>query len=297
MWEIISIILLLVFLEGILSIDNAAVLGAMVTHLPDDKPIPWPRSLQWLAAPAQKSLGNQQTAALKVGLLGAYIGRGLMLALAFIITKNVWILVLGSAYLFWLGLNHFAGLHRHAQSEKGSIKQIRTTGFWQTVFIIEMIDLAFSLDNVVVAIQIDPLQRWWVIGLGVGIGIVVMRFAAQIFGRLIAWEPNLEHAAFALLIVIGTETLLKHLAHIETPHWLKFVISLTVLLITVGMSRLAILRPIRSLLRLGLPIAAALDSVVSVILFPIRWLFGLLLLPFRARVVAAPLPGEKGSDR
>lgn len=37
------IVLQLIFLEGILSIDNAAVLGAMVAPLPDDQPIPWPR--------------------------------------------------------------------------------------------------------------------------------------------------------------------------------------------------------------------------------------------------------------
>ena len=44
---VILLIVQLVYLEGILSIDNAAVLGAMVAHLPEHKPIPWPA---WLAA-------------------------------------------------------------------------------------------------------------------------------------------------------------------------------------------------------------------------------------------------------
>ncbi len=34
------IILQLIYLEGILSIDNAAVLGAMVSHLPREEPVP-----------------------------------------------------------------------------------------------------------------------------------------------------------------------------------------------------------------------------------------------------------------
>lgn len=79
---LITIVLQLIFLEGILSIDNAAVLGAMVAHLPDDKPIPWPKQLQFLENWGQRVLGNQRDAALKVGLLGAYFGRGFMLVLA-----------------------------------------------------------------------------------------------------------------------------------------------------------------------------------------------------------------------
>jgi hypothetical protein len=50
-WSIVAIILQLIFLEGILSIDNAAVLGAMVTHLPDDRAIIWPRHCNsWVTA-------------------------------------------------------------------------------------------------------------------------------------------------------------------------------------------------------------------------------------------------------
>jgi predicted tellurium resistance membrane protein TerC len=85
----VTIIIQLIFLEGILSIDNAAVLGAMVAHLPNDKPIPWPR---WIRIPASwhGRMGNQREAALKVGLLGAYLGRGLMLLLASVIISCTW---------------------------------------------------------------------------------------------------------------------------------------------------------------------------------------------------------------
>jgi len=39
-WPIAIIILQLIFLEGILSIDNAAVIGALVSPLPDDQRFP-----------------------------------------------------------------------------------------------------------------------------------------------------------------------------------------------------------------------------------------------------------------
>ncbi|HSB65110.1 MAG TPA: hypothetical protein VLD65_00945 [Anaerolineales bacterium] len=41
-WPVVVIVLQLIFLEGILSIDNAAVLGALVAPLPSDKGMPCP---------------------------------------------------------------------------------------------------------------------------------------------------------------------------------------------------------------------------------------------------------------
>ena len=78
-WPIFIIVLQLIFLEGILSIDNAAVIGALVAPLPDDRHVEWPKALQQFGAWLHPVLGNQRMAALRVGLLGAYVGRGAML--------------------------------------------------------------------------------------------------------------------------------------------------------------------------------------------------------------------------
>ena len=56
--SIILIILQLILLEGLLSIDNAAVLGTLVSKLPKDEPIPWPRSLQGMEKSCRKPLGT-----------------------------------------------------------------------------------------------------------------------------------------------------------------------------------------------------------------------------------------------
>ena len=75
------IVLQLIFLEGILSIDNAAVIGALVSPLPDNERVLWPNPLKQFGDWLHPLLGNQRLAALRVGLLGAYVGRGLMLFL------------------------------------------------------------------------------------------------------------------------------------------------------------------------------------------------------------------------
>jgi tellurite resistance protein TerC len=71
---VLGIIVQLMFLKCILSIDNAAVMGAMVAHLPTDQATPWPASLRPVCGWADRLLGPQRPAALKVSLVDAYVG-------------------------------------------------------------------------------------------------------------------------------------------------------------------------------------------------------------------------------
>lgn len=232
-----TIIAQLIFLECILSIDNAAVIGAMVTRLPNDKPTPWPTALAGLLRPLDRMLGSQREAALKVGLLGAYAGRLLMLGIASIIIQNVWMQILGALYLIYLALRHFAErLLHHRRQRSAEARSARQQSFWGVVLTIELADLAFSLDNVVAAVALS--DRIWVVVLGVAIGIVIIRFAATLFTRLIAWEPALEHAAYLLLLAIGSELIIEKWFGVELGDLLKFAVSIAILALTVIVARL-----------------------------------------------------------
>ncbi|MBM3914129.1 MAG: hypothetical protein FJ351_06795 [Sphingomonadales bacterium] len=70
----------LVVLETLVSVDNAAVLASMVMGLPPD----------------------QRGKALKYGLIGAYVFRGLCLLLAGWILHIWWIKPIGGAYLLYM---------------------------------------------------------------------------------------------------------------------------------------------------------------------------------------------------
>src|SRR5512138_3013372 len=124
----IAIIIQLIFLEGVLSIDNAAVLGTMVTPLSNTLPVPWPRALRPLGKVLDPVLGKQRMAALKVGLLGAYLGRGLMLFLASFVVQNPWLKLLGAFYLVRLAFENL-GMERHTDEENRAHK-INATNFW-----------------------------------------------------------------------------------------------------------------------------------------------------------------------
>ncbi|MEN9935891.1 MAG: hypothetical protein RLZZ387_2470 [Chloroflexota bacterium] len=243
---IVSVIAQLIFLECILSIDNAAVMGAMVAHLPTDRTTPWPTWLRPILGWSDRLLGCQKDAALKVGLFGAYAGRVIMLALAAYIMQAPWMQILGAAYLIYLGMSHFVKHQLHVNDGE-DVAQARKGGFWSVVLALNLADMAFSLDNVVAAVALS--DQFWIVAVGVGIGIVMMRFAAVIFTRLMAWEPALEHAAFLLLFAIGGELLASRLLHVELDELTKFGISIGILVLTVLYARVPLLRPMRYVFR------------------------------------------------
>lgn len=259
-FSFVVIVIQLIFLEGILSIDNAAILGAMVTTLPEHDPIPWPKSLHWLAKPFNRLLGNQRAAALRVGLLGAYLGRGVMLLAASFIISNPWLKLIGAIYLIRLAVDD---LSAHGYSnEDAEVKKIKIRAFWPTVLSVELMDLAFSLDNVVAAVSLS--DKKWVVFLGVFIGILVMRFAAGIFSNVVQREPILKTAAYILVFNIGVELLLEDLAHIDFSDWMRFGISMATIALCLAYAHFRFLRIIR-------PILVWLGQGLSIISNTISW--------------------------
>lgn len=242
-WSIIVIVLQLIFLEGVLSIDNAAVLGALVTPLPDNQAVEWPHSLKWLGNVLNPILGYQRMAALRVGLLGAYVGRGAMLFLASIIIQNPWIKILGALYLIRLAFDALS----EAAIMEGETHQVKETSFWATVLTVEIMDLVFSIDNVVAAVSLS--EKLWVVILGVAIGILAMRFAAGIFSILVQREPMLQKAAYILVLNIGIELLLEDIWGVVISDWTRFGISAGTILLTIFYSHAKYLhRPLRPVL-------------------------------------------------
>lgn len=273
----ITIIFQLIFLECILSIDNAAVLGAMVIPLPNNKPVPWPSRLKPLFHWLDPLLGPQRQAALKVGLLGAYAGRIIMLFLATIIIQNVWMQIIGGLYLIFLAVKHFGEQAHHHDDIDEEVREAqllarKAGGFWKVVLTIELADLAFSLDNVVAAVALS--KELWIVMAGVAIGILMMRFAAQLFARLIAWEPALDTAAYLLLLAIGGELLLEHFLHIELSEWAKFGVSLATIALVIIFARVPLLRRTTVVFRPIIRFFALVNDALSFIL-------NILALPFR----------------
>ncbi|HCS38100.1 MAG TPA: tellurium resistance protein TerC [Anaerolineaceae bacterium] len=284
-WSFVVIIIQLIFLEGILSIDNAAVLGAMVLPLSDTEPIPWPKALMKFGHTLDKMLGSQRVAALKVGLIGAYAGRGIMLVLASFIVANPWLKLIGAAYLIKLALDDLSA-HGYSGGGDEDMKPIQVRTFWMTVLSVELMDLAFSLDNVVAAVSLS--DKLWVVMLGVGIGILLMRFAAGAFSYVVKKEPILKTAAYILVLNIGIELLLEDLAHVEIGDWLRFGISGATIVLSLAYAHIPFLRKIRPVLIWLSQGFGIINNLISWVLAPVSGLFNGLIGLFKRK----PVPAE-----
>jgi tellurite resistance protein TerC len=271
--ELLYVLVMVIFLEGILSIDNAAVLGAMVSVLPEKEMVPWPRPLRFLAQPVHRLLGGQRSAALKVGLLGAYIGRGAMLVLASFVIQNDWLKILGAMYLIKLAFENL-GQEEPGEAEHVGPQSLAQKGFWSVVLTIELADLAFSIDNVVVVVALS--DQLWIILFGVFMGIVTMRFAAGIFTVLIAKEPILKPAAYLVVFNIGLELLLAEFAHMEFSGPVKFMISAGTLLLAVVYAHVKPLQVMRPVLRWIAEGMGTINELIDWLFRPIAVIIGLL---------------------
>ncbi len=173
----------LILLEGLLSADNALVLALMVRHLKED----------------------EQKRALLYGLGGAFVFRFIAIMFASVVLQQWWLQAIGAAYLIYLPLKHFKSMGMSAE------KDVKTGGgFWQTVIAVELTDIAFALDSVLAGIGFITrpgagmmMDKLWVVYTGAILGIILLRFAAGVFVKLLDRFPALDHMAYVLVGWVG----------------------------------------------------------------------------------------------
>ncbi len=272
-WPIVLIVLQLIFLEGILSIDNAAIIGALVSPLPDHEEIPWPGKLESLGKFLHPFLGFQRTAALRVGLLGAYLGRGLMLFMASFLIHNSWIKLIGAAYLVHLAFDSIEDMSGSEGDEDGNGNPIVTKTFWSTVLTVEIMDLVFSIDNVVAAVSLSKML--WVVMLGVAIGILTMRFAAGLFSYAVEREPILKNAAYILVLTIGIELILEQVWSVEISDLVRFGISISIIVLSLAYAHFKPLQKVRFILVWLAQGIGIINKLVDWLLAPVKAIFSI----------------------
>jgi YkoY family integral membrane protein len=203
------VLLILIFLEAVLSADNAIALAAIAQGLED------------------KELERK---ALNVGLVVAYVLR-ISLILTATWVQQFWQFdLLGAAYLLWLVFQHFT-------SEEGEDNQHhgpRFNSVLQAIPIIAFTDLAFSLDSVTTAIAVS--QEKWLVLTGATIGIITLRYMAGLFIRWLDEYVYLEDAGYITVSFVGLRLLLKVVNDsLVPPEWV--MISAIALVFAWGFSK------------------------------------------------------------
>lgn len=105
---------------------------------------------------------------------------------------------------------------------------VKFAGFWSTVAVIELTDIAFAVDSIMAAMGFIPSgdkgqSKLWVVIAGGFMGVILMRFAAKIFIGLLEKFPRFELAAYVLVVVIGAKLVIDwQFNSPEHPHNIDF---------------------------------------------------------------------------
>ena len=197
-------IALLVMLEGLLSADNAMVLAVLVLGLPK----------------------NRQKQALRYGILGAFAFRATATLLAAYMIRLGWVKLGGAAYLLYLAAHHFLQ-HGGTDARRTAPKAVGRFGlsaFWTTVVKVELTDIVFAIDSILVAVAMSP--KVWVILTGGILGIVMMRMVIGQLLVIVERYPPLVDGAFIIIAWVGIKLLIEYLhteeyIAFEVPKWLS----------------------------------------------------------------------------
>lgn len=231
------VLVILIALEGLLAADNALVLAIMVRHLSED----------------------ERKRALFYGLAGAFVFRfASLFVISFLV--DVWqVQAIGALYLIFMALNHILRkfFKRNGEEKEETNEAQKRSSFWGTVFKVELADIAFAVDSILAAVAMavvlpdTPLPniggldggKFLVIFAGGIIGLIIMRFAANQFVKLLERRPGLEIAAFTIVGWVGIKLAVYTLSHPslsilneEFAHSTEWKISFYVVLVGIAIA-------------------------------------------------------------
>ena len=197
-------ILLLVALEGLLSADNAIVLAILVLGLPR----------------------RDHAKALRYGLVGAFAFRIVVTILAAYLIRLTIVKLVGALYLLYLTYQHFytGGEAADRRKPPKAMPWLGMSAFWGTVVKVELTNLVFSIDSILVAVAMSP--KLWVILSGGILGIIMMRLVIGQLMTLVQRYPALVDGAFIIIAWVGIKLLLEYfnsagMIAFEVPKWLS----------------------------------------------------------------------------
>jgi YkoY family integral membrane protein len=149
----------------------------------------------------------------------------------------LWVRLLGGLYLLYLPYQHF---FRQADAQERRTPRPATamlglSAFWATVVRVELTDIVFAIDSILVAVAMS--NKLWVIISGGILGIIAMRLVIGQLLTLVRRYPALVDGAFIIIAWVGVKLLIEYfhglgLIHFEIPRWF----SLGLIVVIFGVS-------------------------------------------------------------
>src|SRR5215831_2728674 len=167
----------------------------------------------------------QQRPALRYGIVGAFVFRTVATITAASLIRLGWVKLAGAAYLLYLSYHHFFMTDAQTrQTPPPARPWLGLSAFWATVVKVELTDIVFAIDSILVAVAMSP--KIWVILSGGLLGIVAMRLVIGQLLALVERYPPLVDGAFVIIAWVGTKLLIEFLHKegylgLEIPNWVS----------------------------------------------------------------------------
>jgi len=159
---------------------------------------------------------EQEKLALRFGLIGAFVLRIVLILVATWVIRYWQFQLVGALYLLWLSGKFF--WEKSQKGEDDHSPTVIAQKLWQVVLLIAFTDLAFSLDSVTAAVAVA--EETWLVLLGGLMGILALRFLANLFIKWIGEYTHLETAGYVIVLIVGAKLLLKVINHnLVPPEW------------------------------------------------------------------------------
>jgi YkoY family integral membrane protein len=137
-----------------------------------------------------------------------------------------WVKLVGAGYLLYLVFRHFRGSAgaEERRTPPAARPWLGLPAFWATVLKVELTDIVFAIDSILVAVAMSP--KMWVILTGGILGIVMMRLVIGQLLSLVEKYPPLVDGAFIIIAWVGFKLLVEYLhvegyIEFEIPKWLS----------------------------------------------------------------------------
>src|SRR5262245_21051699 len=187
---------------------------------------------------------RQQRHALRYGIVGAFTFRTIATLLAVYLIQLGWVKLVGAGYLMYLVVRHFGGGQTAEERRSAPPAQswLGMSPFWATVLKVELTDIVFAIDSILVAVAMSP--KSWVILSGGILGIVMMRLVIGQLLALVERYPLLVDGAFVIIGWVSVKLLAEYLhtagyVAFEIPKWLSLGLIVLIFGVALAYSLLA----------------------------------------------------------
>ena len=157
--------------------------------------------------------------------------------LATYLIRIEWVKLLGGLYLLYLSYQHF--FRSGGAEERGKPRPAQPwcglSALWGTVVKVELVNIAFSVDSILVAVAMS--NKTWVVLSGGLLGIIAIRVVIGQLLAIVRKYPAIVDGAFIIIAWVGAKLLMEYLnaegvIHFSINKWFSFGLIAAIFLLS-----------------------------------------------------------------